>query len=203
MPSPFRVLLPCLALPLVAAAAACSAEPGTGTATDDTIEKSAKIVDEISPTATIEGVFDPKVRVYGYVVSVKAGAKITAKLEAAAGRDADARARALDTVLAVHGPYVGKTERGKVAESDDDGAPGAAPVTFQAGAIKFLCRSRRGRTRTAHKLRSPARARTSSASAQLRPRLRKGDGPLYVQGSAIEGEVTWTAARSCCSSPPP
>lgn len=198
MPSPFRVLLPCLALPLVAAAAACSTEPGTGTATDDTIEKSAKIVDEISPTATIEGVFDPKVRVYGYVVAVKAGAKITAKLEAAAGRDAEREGSgALDTVLAVHGPYVGKTERGgKVAESDDDGSsPAAAPVTFQAERDqKFLVSfsSWEDTGTGSYKLSLSCEGTDFQCQrANFDRACEKGDGPLYVQGSAIEGEVTW------------
>src|SRR5262245_7505358 len=97
----------CLAALSLLAAAACStssSEDGTSVDVGEAIEKNAKIVDTISPSATIEGQFDPRVRVYGYVVPVKAGAKITARLEAKAGNDArrDDNNAPLDTLLQVN-----------------------------------------------------------------------------------------------------
>src|SRR5207244_3724846 len=76
----------------------------------DLSEKNAKLIDDVSPTATVTGTFDPRVRVYGYVVAAKAGAKITAKLDATAGADARRQdpGDPLDTQITINGPYTSR-----------------------------------------------------------------------------------------------
>ena len=66
------------ALPLVPffCLVACTSEAPvdeTGSQESAASERNAKIVDNIAPTATVEGSFDPRVRTYGYVVAAKAG----------------------------------------------------------------------------------------------------------------------------------
>lgn len=181
---------------------ACANDPGNtdgGSSEDDSITSSAKIVDEIAPTATITGKFDPKVRVYGYVIPVKAGAKITAKLEATAGADAerDDAAAPLDTVLSVSAPYESPKKRGKtVTESDDDGdSPSAAPVTFSADRdqnffVSFSSWEDTGKGSYKLSLTCEGTDFQCQRANFDRP-CKAGDGPLYVQGASIEGDVTW------------
>src|SRR5262245_32468595 len=69
--------------------------------------KSTKLVDNIALDSTVQGTFDPRVRVYGYVFEAKRGAKLKASLTATAGSDANGvtAGAALDTYMAVYGPY--------------------------------------------------------------------------------------------------
>lgn len=191
------------ALPLFTALAlvACGTQPTTGAggaAEDDSITSSAKIVDEIAPTATITGAFDPKVRVYGYVIPVKAGAKITASLKATAGAGAkrDDAAAPLDTVLAVSAPYESVKKRGTtVAESDDGSDASAPPVEFKADRDQkfFLTFSSWEDTGTGSYELSLTCEGTDFQCQ--RPNFDKpckaGSGPLYVQGASIAGNVEW------------
>lgn len=183
-----------------ASAVACStaADDTTGRDIGETIEKSAKIVDSIAPTATIEGTFDPRVRTYGYVVPVKAGAKITARLEAQGGSDANRpdKAAPLDTVIQVSAPFKSPSERGaKITESDDGESAGAPPVVFKADKDQnfFIAFSSWEDTGTGrYKLSLTCEGTDFQCQrAQFDKPCETGDGPLYVQGAAIEGNVTW------------
>ena len=89
----------------------------------------AKIIEEIGPQATITGQFDPRTRVYGYVVAANSGARLNVALEALAGSDAEgpAAGAALDTVLAIYGPYVDRQNPGELIQETDDGEGSAAP----------------------------------------------------------------------------
>jgi len=180
---------------------ACSTASSDATGTDvgEAIERNAKIVDTISPTATIQGTFDPRVRAYGYVVPVKAGAKITAKLEATAAPDAqrDDRNAPLDTVLQVNSPFESKTKRGvKIAASDDGpgaGDVGAPPVTFTAERdANFLVTfaSQEDTGAGAYKL-SLSCEGTDFQCQRANFDKPCSPGQLFVQGAKIEGNVTW------------
>ena len=194
------------ALPLLASFAslaivACASEPVEskgGAAEDDSITSSAKIVDEIAPTATITGTFDPKLRVYGYVIPVKAGATITAKLTAKAGAGAqrDDASAPLDTVLAVSAPYESVKKRGvTVAESDDGTDVAAPPVQFKADRDqKFFLSFSSWEDTGAGSYELSLTCEGTDFQCQ-RPSFDKpceaGSGPLYVQGASIEGNVEW------------
>lgn len=108
-------------------------------ATDDgkgDAAKSTKLVDDLSPDSVVDGDFDRKTRVYGYLVEAKRGAKLTAALSATAGADANGPqpGAALDTFLGVYGPFESIKKPGPaIVESDDDGDQRAAPpVQFEA-----------------------------------------------------------------------
>ena len=185
------------ALGLLAAACSTTSSEQTGTDVGESVERNAKIVDTISPTATIEGQFDPRIRAYGYVVPVKAGAKITAKLEARAGSDArrdDANAP-LDTLLQVNAPYESKSKRGaKVAASDDDGENvEAPPVTFTAERdanylVTFMSNEDTG---TGNYKLSLSCEGTDFQCQRANFDRACSPGQLFVQGAKIEGDVTW------------
>ncbi len=92
--------------------------------------RGAKVIDAVGPEAEISGEFDPKVRVYAYVVEANAGAQLSIALDATAGSDAADRASdgSLDTVMAVYGPYTDRQNTGpKLAESEDGEDSLAAP----------------------------------------------------------------------------
>lgn len=188
----------CLAaIGLLAAACSKATSDSTGTDVGEAVERNAKIVDTISPTATIEGQFDPRVRAYGYVVPVKAGAKITAKLEARAGTDArrdDANAP-LDTLIQVNAGYESKSKRGaKIASSDDDGDKvEAPPVTFTAERdanylVTFMSNEDTGTG--SYKL-SLSCEGTDFQCQRANFDKPCTPGQLFVQGAQIEGNVTW------------
>jgi hypothetical protein len=188
-----------LSLLTVASSAACStsSEDGTGVDVGEAVERNAKIVDTISPNATIEGQFDPRVRAYGYVVPVKAGAKITARLEAKAGADArrdDANAP-LDTLLQVNAPYESKTKRGaKIASSDDDGEKvEAPPVSFTADrdASYLVTFASNEDTGTGSYKLSLSCEGTDFQCQRANFDKPCEPGQLFVQGAKIEGNVTW------------
>lgn len=180
---------------------ACSSSPSDATGTDvgEAVERNAKIVDTISPNATIQGTFDPRIRAYGYVVPVKAGAKITAKLEATAGSDAqrDDRAAALDTILQVNAPYESKSKRGAKVVASDDG-PGendvaAPPVSFTAERdanylVTFASQEDTGAGSYKLSLSCEGTDFQCQRANFDRPCTA---GQLFVQGAKIEGNVTW------------
>lgn len=182
---------------LIVVAAGCDAGTSvtTGTNEGEAIEKNAKIVDTIGPTATIVGQFDPRVRVYGYVVPVKAGAKITTRLEATGGADAkrDDKAAPLDTALAVNAPYKNATSRGKkITERDDDAAPDA-PISFTADRdqnylISFMSYEDTGTG--SYKL-SLSCEGTDFQCQRANFDKPCTEGQLFVQGAKIEGNTTW------------
>lgn len=188
----------CLAaIGVLAAACSTSTSDETGTDVGEAIERNAKIVDTISPNATIEGRFDPRIRAYGYVVPVKAGAKVTAKLEAQAGSDArrDDMSAPLDTMMQVNAPYESKTKRGaKVAMSDDDGENvEAPPITFTADRdanylVTFISNEDTGTGNYKLSLSCEGTDFQCQRAQFDRPCT---PGQLFVQGSKIEGDVTW------------
>jgi hypothetical protein len=86
--------------------------------------KKTKLVKDLALDSTVVGTFDRKIRVYGYVLEAKKGAKLTVKLEAKAGSDASgiAAGQDLDTIISVNGPYQSQTSPGPtITESDDNG----------------------------------------------------------------------------------
>lgn len=98
------------------------------------IGKKAKVLDELAPDTRVEGTFDPRIRVYGYVIEASRGAKLDISLAAAAGDDSldlD-EGDELDTILAVYGPYESRRKPGtKLIEVDDtDDGLAAPPVTI-------------------------------------------------------------------------
>lgn len=193
-----KAALPLLALGLLAAACSTSSsEDATGVDVGEAIERNAKIVDTISPNATIEGQFDPRVRAYGYVIPVKAGAKITARLEAKAGSDArrDDNAAPLDTLIQVNAPYESKSKRGaKIAASDDDGDKvEAPPVTFTADrdASYLVTFASNEDTGTGSYKLSLSCEGTDFQCQRANFDKPCEPGQLFVQGSKIEGNVTW------------
>lgn len=97
--------------------------------------RSAKVIDAVGPQSTITGEFNPRVRVYAYVVEANAGAKLDISLDAKAGDDAlDLQEDgALDTVLAVYGPYADRQNPGPLLVESEDGdeSLAAPPVSFE------------------------------------------------------------------------
>jgi hypothetical protein len=180
---------------------ACTApDPGENTSSSDQdlSEKNAKIVDSISPTATVTGTFDPRVRVYGYVVAAKAGAKITARLDASAG--ADARRQdpndPLDTQITINGPYTSRTKTGRrIVQTDDtdDGNVAAPPASFTAERdgnylVSFTAFEDTG----AGNYKLGLTCEGTDFQCQRANFDRKCTaGQLFVQGAKIEGNVTW------------
>jgi hypothetical protein len=189
----------CLAsIGLLAAACSTAAEDSTGTDIGEAIERNAKIVDTISPNATVEGTFDPRVRAYGYIVPVKAGAKVTVTLEARGGSDAqrDDKSAPLDTALQVNAPYESKTKRGAKITASDDGEGddvAAPPVAFTADRdqnylVTFASNEDTGTG--AYKL-SLSCEGTDFQCQRAEFDRPCTEGQLFVQGAQIEGNVTW------------
>jgi hypothetical protein len=159
--------------------------------------KSARIIDDVGPDSRIQGAFDRKVRVYGYVVEARRGAELNVSLRATPGEDAfrgDPDAE-LDTLLAVHGPYVGPRDPGALLAFSDDGETLAAPdvdfriqrdgrylILFSSwedtgnGGAYELAVSCAG---TDFQCRRPAFERPCS------------DGQLFLQGGSIDEDTTW------------
>ncbi len=191
------------ALPLVPffCLVACTSEAPvdeTGSQESAASERNAKIVDNIAPTATVEGSFDPRVRTYGYVVAAKAGAKITAKLEAKAGADArrfDAN-EPLDTGLRINGPYTSRTKTGpRLADTDDTsdtdvGAPPASVTLAQDGNYLVSFQSFEDTGTGSYKLTLTCEGTDFQCQ---RPNFQRPctQGQLFVQGARIEGNTTW------------
>ncbi|HVH43831.1 MAG TPA: right-handed parallel beta-helix repeat-containing protein [Labilithrix sp.] len=188
------LVLPALVATLTAACSTAD-DAGTGTTVGETIEQNAKIVDTIGPNATIEGQFDPRVRAYGYVVPLKAGAKISVTLEAAGGPDArrDDNTRPLDTQLVVNAPYRSKESRGARIVEKDDGAAPASPIAFTADRdqnylVTFMSNEDTGTGTYKLSLKCEGtdfQCQRANFDKPCTP------GQLFVQGAKIEGETTW------------
>lgn len=164
--------------------------------------KSTKLVDDIALDSTVQGQFDPRVRVYGYVFEAKRGAKLTAALKASAGADArgPAAGAALDTYMAVYGPFKSVQEPGqRLRESDDTGSSTAAgPIDLaveqdgkyllaftsfeDTGAGKYdLALSCEG---------TDLQCRRPSWDAPCKP------GTAYIQGATIDADATWETCET-------
>jgi hypothetical protein len=164
--------------------------------------KSTKLVDDIALDSTVQGSFDPRVRVYGYLLEAKRGAKLTAALKATAGADANgpAAGAALDTLIVVHGPYKNAQEPGpKLQESDDVGAStSAGPVELaveQDGKYLIAFTSFEDTGKGAYEL------SLSCEGTDLQCRRPDWDAPckadtLYVQGAVIDADTTWDACET-------
>lgn len=170
----------------------------TGSQESAASERNAKIVDNIGPNATVEGTFDPRVRTYGYVVAAKAGAKITAKLEAKAGADArrfDA-SEPLDTGLRINGPYTSRTKTGpRLADTDDASdtdvaAPPATVTLAKDGNYLVSFQSFEDTGTGSYKLTLTCEGTDFQCQ---RPNFQRPctQGQLFVQGARIEGNVVW------------
>jgi hypothetical protein len=88
----------------------------------------AKLLDQLAPDSTVQGTFDPRVRVYGYVVEASKGARLTFSLGTVAGEGATGLEPGdqLDTIMAVYGPYESRREPGELLYEVDDTDEGLA-----------------------------------------------------------------------------
>ena len=98
------------------------------------IGRKAKVLDQIAPDSRVEGTFDSRIRVYGYVVEASRGATLNVSLEAFAGADAHSlnEGDELDTIMAVYGPYESRREPGEllIEVDDTDDSLVAPPVSI-------------------------------------------------------------------------
>ena len=164
--------------------------------------KSTKLVDKIALDSSVQGTFDPRVRVYGYVLEAKRGAKLVAKLAASAGADANgpAEGAALDTFLAVYGPYTSVQQPGpKLRESDDVGASTAAgPVELpveQDGKYLIAFTSFEDTGKGKYELTldcngTDLQCLRPAWDAPCKP------GTVYIQGATIDADTTWDACET-------
>ncbi len=164
--------------------------------------RSTKLVDDIALDSRVQGNFDPRVRVYGYVLEAKRGAKLTAKLVATAGADANGPAdgAALDTFIAVYGPYRSTQEPGpKLRESDDVGASTAAgPIDLtveQDGKYLLAFTSFEDTGKGKYELSldcegTDLQCRRPSWDAPCTP------GTVYIQGALIDADTTWDSCET-------
>jgi hypothetical protein len=186
----------------VLALGACGSGEELGSSDFDAMENKAKIVKDIPPDALIEGTFESKIRVYGYIVEAKKGARITVHLlEATAGADAEAgEGAALDTVLRVNGPYSSNKKPGKlIVESDDaaDGTVSAPPATFDVQKdgkylVSFSSWEDTGKGKYRLKLSCEGtdfQCRRPAATTPCKAASEDDDGPLFIQGSTVLDEV--------------
>lgn len=164
--------------------------------------KSTKLVDDIALDSRVEGNFDPRVRVYGYVFEAKRGAKLKAALKATAGADANGPAdgAALDTFLAVYGPYKSAQEPGaKLRESDDVGdSTAAGPIELpveQDGKYLLAFTSFEDTGKGKYELElacegTDLQCRRPSWDAPCKP------GTAYIQGALIDADTTWDTCET-------
>ena len=159
--------------------------------------KSAKLMDDLGPDSTVVGQFDPRVRVYGYVVEARRGAELSMTLKATAGEDAASAqpGAALDTRMAVYGPFVDLRDAGSLlAESDDDANGLAAPpigIKVQEDARYLIAFSSWEDTGKGD---YQLEVRCEGTDLQCRrPEFVKPceAGQLYVQGSQLTEDTTW------------
>jgi hypothetical protein len=164
--------------------------------------KSTKLVDNIALDSSVQGNFDPRVRVYGYLLEAKRGAKLTAALQASAGADArgPAAGAALDTFLAVYGPYKSAAEPGaKLQESDDVGgntAAGPIELSVEQDGKYLLAFTSFEDTGTGKYDLS-----LSCEGTDLQCRRPSWDAPckagtVYIQGAMIDADTTWDACET-------
>jgi hypothetical protein len=159
--------------------------------------KKTKLVGDIALDSTIVGTFDRKVRVYGYIVEAKRGAKLTISLAAKAGSDALGVTPGddLDTIISLNGPYADKSDPGAlIAQHDDDGdSLVPAPIVFDVeddgryliafsswddtGAGRYTLSI--GCTGTDFQCRRPDWTKPCKA------------GTLYLQGNSVDESTTW------------
>lgn len=159
--------------------------------------RSTKLVDGIELDSTVQGTFNPRVRTYGYVFEAKRGAKLTAKLVATAGADAEGvrEGAALDTLVAVYGPYKSTQEPGpKLRESDDVGESTAAgPIDLpveQDGKYLIAFTSFEDTGKGKYEL------SLDCEGTDLQCRRPTWDAPCkagiaYIQGAVIDADTTW------------
>lgn len=159
--------------------------------------KSTKLLDDIAPDSVVAGTFDPRVRVYGYVLDAKKGAKIIVSLEATAGADArgPAEGAALDTVMGVYGPFTSVKKPGsQIAESDDNGESlGAPSISFEVKddakhLISFSSWEDTGKGKYALRVACEGTDFQCRRPDWTRPCTNQ---TLYVQGSQINEDTTW------------
>ena len=164
--------------------------------------RSTKLVDDIALDSSVQGTFDPRVRVYGYVFEAKRGAKLKAALAATAGSDANGvtSGAALDTYMTVYGPYKSVTEPGpRLRESDDNGAStAAAPIDLpieQDGRYLIAFTSFEDTGKGKYDL--------SLACEGTDLQCRRPDwdsackaGTAYIQGAVIDSDTTWETCET-------
>jgi hypothetical protein len=159
--------------------------------------KSAKLIDDVAPDSSIVGKFDPRVRVYGYVVEARRGAELDISLSAKAGDDAHGPAAGadLDTRLAVYGPYTDLKNAGDLlVETDDTGTSTAAPPVktkiTEDGRYLVVFSSWEDTGKGDYQLDV---ACTGTDLQCRRPDFAKPckQGQLFIQGSQLNQDTTW------------
>ena len=128
------------ALTLVATAASCTEHTSDREALDlasmlgpggkADMLSSSHVVREVDMNSTLNGKFNPRVRVYGFTVNARVGAVLNVDVTTAAGEDSfDAEPGAeLDTVLAVYGPMEANKPGPMLMQVDDDDTGVAAQL---------------------------------------------------------------------------
>lgn len=199
-PTALLSLVSMTALGAVCTTAGCAADDGVGADSANSMETHAKIVDNVPPEALVEGVFDPTVRVYGYVVDAKAGAEIRIDLlKALAGSEMGQRAGApLDTVMRVNGPFQNVKDPGPLLAESEDGPDGSLPappvdLTIEKDGrylISFSSWENTGTGEYQLKLSCEGTELQCNRSEHSKP-CDSEHGPLFVQGNTIVGDPVW------------
>ena len=161
------------------------------------IGKKAKLIDDVGPEAEVVGTFDPRMRVYGYVVDARAGAKLHMAISATAGadsRDLD-EGEALDTVLTLYGPYKGPSDPGEqIVYHDDDGSSlPAPPIDFEVPADgRYLLAMSSWEDTGTGKYTVDIECQGTDFQC-ARPDFANPcvPGQMFVQGAAIDADATW------------
>jgi hypothetical protein len=159
--------------------------------------KSTKLVDNLAPDAKVVGTFDPRVRVYGYIVEAKRGAKLRISLAATAGADSEdvAKDGPLDTIMQVYGPFESVKKPGAllVAHDDDGDSLVPAPIDFEVTddaryLIAFSSWQDTGVGAYEVSLGCTGTDLQCSRPDWMRPCTA---GTLYIQGGRVDNDTTW------------
>ncbi len=179
----------------LAATAGCSAAPApdeeSGETSSALMGDQARILQTIGPDATVDGRFDPRVRVVGYLVEAKANAVVAVTLDAKIGTDATGTAP-LDLLMVVY-PYSSAGLGAPIATSVNGQALATVPVRFVAPSdgqflVAFMSWNDTG-TGT-YKLKTACtgtdfQCRRPRATAPCTP------GTIFVRGNLLPGDTSW------------
>jgi hypothetical protein len=162
------------------------------------LAKSTKLLDNVSPDATIQGRFDPRLRTYGYVIEARKGAKITINLEATAGKDAAGieEGAELDMIYEVYGLYQSPKKPGEKLISADDtsetdlSAPSQVLEIEEDGRYFLAFTSYNDTGKGEYRLDLTCEGTDVQC---MRPDFDKPceDGRQYIQGAEIADNQTW------------
>ncbi|MFO0675101.1 MAG: right-handed parallel beta-helix repeat-containing protein [Polyangiaceae bacterium] len=180
---------------LVLAPGCASAPEGddahVGESSDALMGDQARILQTIGPDAVVDGRFDPRVRVLGYVVEAKAGATVAVTLDARPGTDAIGTT-SLDLVMAIY-PYATTGLGPAITTSSNGQVLSTTPLRFTAPTDgKFLVAfSSWNDTGT-----GTYRLKTECAGTDFQCRRPRATTPCtpgttFVRGNSIPTDTTW------------